>query len=166
VDEKIIAVKAYLLFPPPAFRSFSRNFLAPLGRHAFRPRLAALPAEHYGGWVFAVVGDSFFNSPVSTRMTWTALPITSAGRFSPLGPLGTSASRNIRENAIGIDFERAGPSKAKGVHWHYSLRFSDCALDVVARISDAIRTHGPAIGSDPEKFNIKKHPAHPALALC
>src|SRR5580704_10116989 len=28
-------------------------------------------------------------SPVSTRMTWTALPITSAGRFSPLGPLGT-----------------------------------------------------------------------------
>src|ERR1700737_968211 len=27
-------------------------------------------------------------SPVSTRMTRTALPITSAGRFSPLGPLG------------------------------------------------------------------------------
>jgi hypothetical protein len=80
----------------------------------------------------------------------------------PLGPLGTSASRNIRENAIGIDFERAGPPKAKGVHWHYSLRFSDCALDVVARVSDAIRTHGLAIGSDPEKFNIKKHPAHPA----
>jgi hypothetical protein len=27
-------------------------------------------------------------SPVAIRMTWTALPITSAGRFSPLGPLG------------------------------------------------------------------------------
>jgi hypothetical protein len=27
-------------------------------------------------------------SPVSTRMTWTALPITSAGRFSPFGPVG------------------------------------------------------------------------------
>jgi hypothetical protein len=25
----------------------------------------------------------------SIRMTWTALPITSAGRFSPLGPVGT-----------------------------------------------------------------------------
>jgi hypothetical protein len=29
-------------------------------------------------------------SPVAIRMTWTALPITSAGRFSPLGPLGTT----------------------------------------------------------------------------
>ena len=27
-------------------------------------------------------------SPVAIRMTFTALPITSAGRFSPLGPLG------------------------------------------------------------------------------
>jgi hypothetical protein len=27
-------------------------------------------------------------SPVAIRMTWTALPITSAGRFSPFGPLG------------------------------------------------------------------------------
>jgi hypothetical protein len=99
------------------------------------------------------------------RITFTALPITSAGRFSPLGLKALAASRNIRENAIGIDFERAGPPKAKGVHWHYSLRFSDCALDVVARVSDAIRTHGLAIGSDPEKFNIKKHPADPALAL-
>jgi hypothetical protein len=27
-------------------------------------------------------------SPVAIRMTWTALPITSAGRFSPLGPRG------------------------------------------------------------------------------
>jgi hypothetical protein len=28
-------------------------------------------------------------SPVAIRRTWTALPITSEGRFSPLGPLGT-----------------------------------------------------------------------------
>src|ERR1700733_14401831 len=27
-------------------------------------------------------------SPVAIRMTWMALPITSAGRFSPLGPRG------------------------------------------------------------------------------
>jgi hypothetical protein len=27
-------------------------------------------------------------SPVAIRMTWMALPITSAGRFSPFGPLG------------------------------------------------------------------------------
>jgi hypothetical protein len=27
-------------------------------------------------------------APVAIRMTWTALPITSAGRFSPLGPRG------------------------------------------------------------------------------
>jgi hypothetical protein len=26
-------------------------------------------------------------------MTWTALPITTAGRFSPLGPLGMSSPR-------------------------------------------------------------------------
>jgi hypothetical protein len=28
------------------------------------------------------------SSPVAIRMTFTALPITSAGRFSPLGPRG------------------------------------------------------------------------------
>jgi hypothetical protein len=27
-------------------------------------------------------------SPVAIRITWTALPITSAGRFSPFGPRG------------------------------------------------------------------------------
>src|SRR3712207_6415402 len=36
-------------------------------------------------------------SPVSTFMTWTALPTTSAGRFSPLGPLG-----------IGLPFVQGG----------------------------------------------------------
>jgi hypothetical protein len=34
---------------------------------------------------------SIFSStcPVAIRMTWTALPMTSAGRFWPCGPLGT-----------------------------------------------------------------------------
>jgi hypothetical protein len=31
--------------------------------------------------------SAFSISPVAIRMTWTALPITSAGRYSPLGPL-------------------------------------------------------------------------------
>ena len=34
-------------------------------------------------------------SPVAIRMTWTALEITSAGRFWPLGPLGICLSLSI-----------------------------------------------------------------------
>jgi hypothetical protein len=37
-------------------------------------------------------------SPVAIRMTWTALPITSAGRFSPLGPRGMSAISDLGYN--------------------------------------------------------------------
>ena len=40
----------------------------------------SLPSSGYNG--------TRQSSPVAIRMTWTALPITSAGRFSPLGPLG------------------------------------------------------------------------------
>ena len=42
-------------------------------------------------------------SPVAIRMTWTALPITSAGRFSPLGPLGTTALRQVLRIREGFD---------------------------------------------------------------
>src|SRR5215217_1985416 len=48
------------------------------------PPLAA-PAVLVG----SLLAYSSLISPVATRMTWTALPITSAGRFSPLGPRGT-----------------------------------------------------------------------------
>jgi hypothetical protein len=36
-------------------------------------------------------GNSSSSSPVAIRMTLTALPITSARRFSPRGPLGIAA---------------------------------------------------------------------------
>jgi hypothetical protein len=39
-------------------------------------------------------------SHVAIRMTWTALPITSAGRFSPLGPLGMRVM--APKDAIGL----------------------------------------------------------------
>jgi hypothetical protein len=32
-------------------------------------------------------GNSSVSSPVAIRITFTALPMTSAGRFSPLGPV-------------------------------------------------------------------------------
>src|ERR1700687_4290954 len=53
-------------------------------RHALGPRGAALAAKLSCGLVLAVVGS--VGAPVAIRMT--ALPITSAGRFSPLGPVG------------------------------------------------------------------------------
>src|SRR5438132_9208141 len=37
---------------------------------------------------FAGSGLDSSTSPVAIRMTWTALPITSAGRRSPFGPRG------------------------------------------------------------------------------
>src|SRR5689334_11554159 len=36
-------------------------------------------------------------SPVVIRMMWTALATTSAGRFSPLGPLGMENHRHVAE---------------------------------------------------------------------
>ncbi len=46
-------------------------------------------------WIDAAQPDVFVGaallSPIAIRMTWTALPITSAGRFSPLGPRGMAA---------------------------------------------------------------------------
>ena len=38
--------------------------------------------------LFPAAGRVSVSSPVAMRMTLTALPITSAGRFSPLGPVG------------------------------------------------------------------------------
>jgi hypothetical protein len=88
VDEKIIAVKAYFLFPPPAFRSFSRNFLA-LSRHGLRPRRAALFAKRLCGRVLAVVRDSLFTlaGQYAHDMDGVADHV-GPGRFSPLGPVG------------------------------------------------------------------------------
>jgi AhpD family alkylhydroperoxidase len=44
------------------------------------PALPLATAAASFGLIFSSI------SPVAIRMTWTALPITSAGRFSPLGP--------------------------------------------------------------------------------
>jgi hypothetical protein len=39
-------------------------------------------------------------SPVAIRMTWTALPITSAGRPSPRGPLGMISENPISDKIV------------------------------------------------------------------
>jgi hypothetical protein len=41
------------------------------------------------------VTNSYPVSPVAIRMTWTALPITSDGRFSPRGPSGIGHSHPL-----------------------------------------------------------------------
>ena len=53
---------------------------------------------------FAGSGFTSSTSPVAIRMMWTALPITSAGRFSPLGPFGIEAeSSTTRRRVNGAD---------------------------------------------------------------
>jgi len=39
-----------------------------------------------GIFALPILPNDFFD--LASGMTWTALPITSAGRFSPLGPVG------------------------------------------------------------------------------
>jgi hypothetical protein len=61
--------------------SFRRAGVSALARALLPARpLRTFPAD------FLLPGSS--NFPIAIRMTWTALPMTSAGRFSPLGPLG------------------------------------------------------------------------------
>src|SRR4051812_27498808 len=76
-------------FPP----RLTSNLGAELSRD-LRPRLAALrPPRRPSSTAAAFLSrpsiprprSSSSISPVAIRMTWTALPITSAGRFSPLG---------------------------------------------------------------------------------
>ena len=60
---------------------------------AFDPRLASADALCRAVAplrAYSFPGSAFMSSisPVAIRMIWTALPITSAGRFSPLGPRG------------------------------------------------------------------------------
>src|SRR6185437_9888936 len=67
-----------------AFLAISaRRFFESVAALALPPRLPSSAAA------LLVAGDrSSSSSPVAIRMTLTALPITSAGRFSPRGPLG------------------------------------------------------------------------------
>jgi hypothetical protein len=51
---------------------------------AFPPRLPSSAAA----LLARLVSNSSLSSPVAIRMTLTAAPITSAGRFSPRGPFG------------------------------------------------------------------------------
>jgi hypothetical protein len=53
--------------------------------HAGGVRLPTHPAERDRSSVLAVVRAHALDLPVAIRMTWTALPITSAGRRSPRG---------------------------------------------------------------------------------
>jgi hypothetical protein len=57
---------------------------------AYLVRDFARAAPPFAPWVAcaALLGAPFLNSPVAIRTTRTALPMTSAGRFSPLGPFG------------------------------------------------------------------------------
>ena len=45
-----------------------------------------LPSAFAAGSLPSSIGSDSVSSPVAMRMTLTALPMTSAGRFSPLGP--------------------------------------------------------------------------------
>jgi hypothetical protein len=52
------------------------------------PRRAAFLAKRLRGRVFAIISDSFFNLARQYAHDMNGIGITSAGRFSPLGPLG------------------------------------------------------------------------------
>jgi hypothetical protein len=67
----------------PLLSALSRTVDRLLAR-AFPPRLPSSAAA----LLTAISSDSW---PVAIRMTLTAAPITSAGRFSPLGPFGIVA---------------------------------------------------------------------------
>ena len=61
---------------------------APARRHAVGSRCAAFGPSAFAAGSLPSSGSSSISSPVAMRMTLTALPMTSAGRFSPLGPVG------------------------------------------------------------------------------
>src|SRR5437016_5978872 len=71
-----------------AFLAIADRFLAD------RPAARALPPIRPSATAAAFLPSSVVRSstsPVAILPTMTALPITSAGRFSPLGPLGINA---------------------------------------------------------------------------
>jgi hypothetical protein len=71
-------------FAAAAFAISDRRSGVILAARAFPPRLPSSAAAFFA----ESVSTSSVSSPVAIRMTLTALPITSAARFSPRGPLG------------------------------------------------------------------------------
>jgi len=63
-----------------------------LGGHPLSPCLATHAPQRHGGGVLAVLGVMSSISPVAILAITTALPMASAGRFSPFGPRGMSLS--------------------------------------------------------------------------
>jgi hypothetical protein len=103
---------AVLLRLDAAFRAISARFS--FDRFAARALPPRLPSSAAAPLISG--GNSSVSSPVAIRMTLTALPITSAGRFSPLGPLGLSHLAGFPALLTGhrseIVFVRAASAKA------------------------------------------------------
>src|SRR5690349_18457909 len=77
---------------PSSSRGLLGDLHSPLGRHPFCPCSAALSAR----LCYGPLSTGFSSiSPVAIRITLTALPITSAGRFCPFGPLGIFHKPNL-----------------------------------------------------------------------
>jgi hypothetical protein len=82
--------RSSLTFSPATERSLTRDLGSPLWRHLRGPRLPASAPQLCGSALGAVGFEFSVSSPVAIHMTLTALPITSAGHFSPRGPSGIS----------------------------------------------------------------------------
>jgi len=120
VDENKYERACYFphLFAAAFFAIAARRSGLMLLARAFPPRL---PSATAAAFLPSSVSISV-SSPVRMRMTFTALPITSAGRRSPLGPLGMLAAHTNR---------RIGEALQRNLDYafieHRQLPFS-CAL--------------------------------------
>jgi hypothetical protein len=83
---------------PPSSRGLTRDLRSPLGAYSFGSGLPAVPAERDGSGVLALIlggGTSSVICPVAILVRWTALPMTSRGRRSPLGPRGMTSLKLV-----------------------------------------------------------------------
>jgi hypothetical protein len=113
-----------------AFRAISArcSLLSDLAL-AFPPRLPSSAAAN-----LAESGNSSVSSPVAIRITLTALPITSAGRFSPRGPWGMLNSAVERDNICTDRQDR--PRRDDRSHLHLQ---ADCNPDLRAADKPQVR---------------------------
>src|SRR5947209_11195899 len=84
-QEQLYLEGLFLFANQTTFRS-SLSYLRP----AFRRHLRRAPRAPSSAAADLARSSSSSSSPVAMRMTFTDMPITSAGRFSPRGPLGTT----------------------------------------------------------------------------
>lgn len=114
-----------LLARSTVLRSLLGYFHPAFGCHRLGPGRATQLPQLLRRLVLSVVGRVIGSSPTAIRMTLTALPITSTGRFSPYGAFGFLSPALLAGKHTTFDPNRGGYIYGQRISCSRITRFQD-----------------------------------------